>query len=72
MLTKWSVVLLCCHTVPETACESLCLPRVRRRKRHEEAGADFVGDDDFVEKIKGGWLDFDKCHRDATDDGNGR
>ena len=25
----------------------------------EEAGADFVGGDDMVDKIKGGWLDFD-------------
>jgi large subunit ribosomal protein L1 len=25
----------------------------------EEAGADFVGSDDLVEKIKGGWLEFD-------------
>jgi large subunit ribosomal protein L1 len=24
-----------------------------------EAGADFVGDDDMVEKVNGGWLDFD-------------
>jgi len=27
----------------------------------QAAGADFVGSDEFVEKIKGGWTDFDVC-----------
>ena len=30
-----------------------------KAKEAEEAGADFVGDDDLVKKIQDGWLDFD-------------
>lgn len=30
-------------------------------KEAREAGADFVGADDLLEKIKGGWLDFDQA-----------
>jgi large subunit ribosomal protein L1 len=31
-----------------------------KAKQAEEAGADVVGGDDLAEKIKGGWLEFDK------------
>ncbi|MEZ4873380.1 MAG: 50S ribosomal protein L1 [Bdellovibrionales bacterium] len=32
-----------------------------KEKEAEEAGAIFVGSDELVEKIQGGWLDFDKA-----------
>jgi large subunit ribosomal protein L1 len=34
-----------------------CKPE--KEKEAQEAGASFVGADDLIEKIKGGWLDFD-------------
>jgi large subunit ribosomal protein L1 len=33
--------------------------RGAKAKEAQEAGADVVGDDDLVQKIQGGWLDFD-------------
>ena len=32
-----------------------------KAKEAEASGADFVGTDEYVEKIKGGWTDFDVC-----------
>jgi large subunit ribosomal protein L1 len=37
----------------------LVITQGEKIKEAEEAGADFIGGEDMVEKIKGGWLDFD-------------
>ncbi len=39
----------------------LVFAKGEKAKEAEEAGAAFVGAEDLVEKIKGGWLDFDIC-----------
>ncbi len=38
----------------------LVFTKGEKEKEAQEAGADFVGGDDLVEKIKGGWFGFDK------------
>jgi large subunit ribosomal protein L1 len=37
----------------------LVFAKGEKEKEAEEAGADFIGAEDLVEKIQGGWLDFD-------------
>jgi large subunit ribosomal protein L1 len=39
----------------------LVFAKGEKEKEAQEAGADFVGNDDFLEKIKGGWFGFDKA-----------
>jgi large subunit ribosomal protein L1 len=39
----------------------LVFAKGEKEKEAQEAGADFVGNDDLVEKIKGGWVEFDKA-----------
>jgi len=51
------VVSLPHGTGKETRVLVLCTPD--KETEAKEAGADFVGLDDFVEKIKGGWTDMD-------------
>jgi large subunit ribosomal protein L1 len=38
----------------------LAFAKGEKEREAQEAGADFVGGDDLIEKIKEGWLDFDK------------
>ncbi len=38
----------------------LVFAKGEKEKEALDAGADFVGADDIIEKIKGGWLDFDR------------
>jgi large subunit ribosomal protein L1 len=39
----------------------LVFAKGEKEKEAQEAGADYVGAEDLVEKIKGGWLQFDKA-----------
>ncbi|MCP4690601.1 MAG: 50S ribosomal protein L1 [Desulfobacterales bacterium] len=39
----------------------LVFAKGEKEKEASDAGADFVGNDELIEKIKGGWLEFDKA-----------
>jgi large subunit ribosomal protein L1 len=39
----------------------LVFAKGEKEKEAQEAGADFVGNDELIEQIKGGWVDFDKA-----------
>lgn len=39
----------------------LVFAKGQKEKEAEEAGADFIGSDDLIDKIQKGWLDFDKA-----------
>ncbi|MCI0405883.1 MAG: 50S ribosomal protein L1, partial [candidate division Zixibacteria bacterium] len=39
----------------------LVFAKGEKEKEAREAGADYVGAEDFIEKINTGWVDFDAC-----------
>nr|HID58250.1 50S ribosomal protein L1 [Desulfobacterales bacterium] len=39
----------------------LVFAKGEKEKEAKDAGAEFVGNDDLIERIKGGWLEFDKA-----------
>ena len=45
----------------EERCVCWSLPKGEKEQEARQAGADFVGADDLMEKIKGGWLEFDQA-----------
>ncbi len=56
-MVRGSVVLP--HGLGKTV-KVLVFAKGEKEKEARDAGADFVGSDDLIEKIKGGWLAFDK------------
>jgi large subunit ribosomal protein L1 len=56
-MVRGSVVLP--HGLGKTV-RVLVFAKGEKEKEALDAGADFVGADDMIEKIKGGWLDFDR------------
>jgi large subunit ribosomal protein L1 len=48
------------HGVGKTV-RVLVFAKGAKEKEALDAGADYVGSDEFIEKINGGWLEFDKC-----------
>jgi large subunit ribosomal protein L1 len=61
MPTRWFVEPSSCPMALEKKSRSLFSPKGEKEMEAKEAGAEFVGNEDLVEKIKEGWFGFDKA-----------
>jgi len=57
--TRWSAGPSTCRTGPARRPALLVFATGNRAEQAEAAGADYVGADDLIERIQGGFLDFD-------------
>jgi large subunit ribosomal protein L1 len=60
MPIRWFVAPSFCPTGWAKKSKSWC-SRKAKREGSQEAGREFVGNDDLIEKIKEGWFGFDKA-----------
>ena len=57
--TRWCAAPSTSRTAPARPPGSWCSPNGDKAEAAREAGADVVGGDELIEKVAGGWLDFD-------------
>ena len=69
---RWCVGPLRSRTGPGKKVRVLVFAKGEKEQEARQAGADYVGSDDLMEKIKGGWMEFDMRDLHSGSHGVGR